>query len=247
MNDIPVAGAFISCQGPSQPYRTTRTDTEGKFVLEKICTGKVRISARTDGKPQLYGDIESDARASDVKLAVNVRGLNTMFFVPEQAPPSGDVPWSDYEELAICNVPIILTTPSLVGRPLPELRPLKIEFSTVTSDKMILVCFWDMEQRPSRHCIRQLAEKAEDLLEKGVIVVSIQSSDIDEETFKEWVKQYRIPFPSGTTTSEAGGDYFTWGVKFLPWLVLTDRQHVVQAEGFSLAELDEKLKQIAGE
>ncbi len=247
VNDAPVAGALVSCQGPSQPYRTTKTDTEGKFVLEKICTGKVRISARTSGKSPLYGDIESSAGASEVKLAVSVRGLNAMSSVPEQSPSSGDVPWPDYNELAICNVPIILTTPSLVGRPLPELRPLKIEFSTDTSDKMILVCFWDMEQRPSRHCIRQLATKAEDLAEKGVIVVSVQASGVDEKWLKEWVKEYKIPFPSGTTTAEAGGDYFTWGVKSLPWLILTDRQHVVQVEGFSLAELGEKLKQIAGE
>jgi hypothetical protein len=245
-NDAPVAGALVSCQGPSQPYRTTKTDTEGKFVLEKICTGKVRISAHTSGKSPLYGDIESDAGASDVKLAVSVRGLNAMSSVPEQSPSSGDVPWPDaYNELAICsNIPILLTTPSLVGRPLPELRPLKIEFSTDTSDKMILVCFWDMEQRPSRHCIRQLAEKAADLAEKGVIVISVQSSGVDEKTLKEWVKDYRISFPSGTTTAEAGGDSFTWGVKALPWLILTDRQHVVQAEGFSFPELGEKLKGI---
>ncbi|TKJ37057.1 MAG: hypothetical protein CEE38_09140 [Planctomycetes bacterium B3_Pla] len=246
VNDAPVAGALVSCQGPSQPYRTTRTDTEGKFVLEKICNGKVRISARTSSKQPLYGYIESSAGASDVKLAVSVRGLNAMFSVPEQSSSSDDLPWPEaYNELAICNnIPIVLTTPSLVGRPLPELRPLKIEFSTDTSNKMILVCFWDMEQRPSRHCIRQLAENSEDLAEKGVIVVSVQSSGVDEKWLKEWVKEYKIPFPSGTTTAEAGGDYFTWGVKSLPWLILTDRQHVVQAEGFSLAELGEKLKGI---
>jgi len=30
---------------------------------------------------------------------------------------------------------------------------------------------------------------------------------------------------------------FTWGVKFLPWLILTDKQHIVQADGFSINEL----------
>ena len=34
---------------------------------------------------------------------------------------------------------------------------------------------------------------------------------------------------------------FTWGVKFLPWLILTDKQHIVQADGFSINELDEKI------
>jgi len=34
---------------------------------------------------------------------------------------------------------------------------------------------------------------------------------------------------------------FAWGVKSLPWLILTDRKHIVRAEGFGLSELDEKL------
>jgi hypothetical protein len=34
---------------------------------------------------------------------------------------------------------------------------------------------------------------------------------------------------------------FSWGVRSLPWLILTDKKHVVTDEGFSLAELDEKL------
>ena len=35
----------------------------------------------------------------------------------------------------------------------------------------------------------------------------------------------------------------TWGVKSLPWLILTNRTHVVCAEGFSLGDLDNKLGQ----
>jgi len=34
---------------------------------------------------------------------------------------------------------------------------------------------------------------------------------------------------------------FVWGVKSLPWLILTDQKHIVEANGFSLAELDEKI------
>ena len=36
---------------------------------------------------------------------------------------------------------------------------------------------------------------------------------------------------------------FNWGVKSLPWLILTNRNHVAAAEGFSLDELDEKIKE----
>jgi hypothetical protein len=33
-----------------------------------------------------------------------------------------------------------------------------------------------------------------------------------------------------------------WGVKSLPWLILTDDEHVVRAEGFALTELDDKIE-----
>lgn len=33
-----------------------------------------------------------------------------------------------------------------------------------------------------------------------------------------------------------------WGVKSLPWLVLTDRKHIVRDEGFALTELEDKIK-----
>jgi len=36
---------------------------------------------------------------------------------------------------------------------------------------------------------------------------------------------------------------FKWGVKSLPWLILTDEEHIVRAEGFGIQELDERLKQ----
>jgi internalin A len=35
---------------------------------------------------------------------------------------------------------------------------------------------------------------------------------------------------------------FAWGVRSLPWLILTDCNHVVTAEGFGPGELDEKIK-----
>jgi hypothetical protein len=34
---------------------------------------------------------------------------------------------------------------------------------------------------------------------------------------------------------------FAWGVKSLPWLILTDQEHIVRAEGFSLSEFDKKI------
>jgi hypothetical protein len=32
-----------------------------------------------------------------------------------------------------------------------------------------------------------------------------------------------------------------------PWLILTDKEHIVQAEGFSISELENKYKHVSGE
>jgi len=220
-NDEPVADARISTYGEGQPYRNTKTDAEGKFTIEKICAGKIRISANTSGRTRLYGNVETDGGATDVRVVISERPSTTRY-VPKRPP-------------------------SLVGRPLPELKDLKIEISSAdVSDKMLLVCFWDMEQRPSRYCIRQLAKQAEQLKQKGVIVVAVQASKIDENTLNEWVKKYKISFPVGMVQGDVEKSRFAWGVRSLPWLILTDRKHIICAEGFALSELSEKLKQIDG-
>jgi len=36
---------------------------------------------------------------------------------------------------------------------------------------------------------------------------------------------------------------FNWGIKSLPWLILTDSKQVVTAEGCGLDELDDKIGQ----
>jgi hypothetical protein len=34
-----------------------------------------------------------------------------------------------------------------------------------------------------------------------------------------------------------------WGVRSLPWLILTDRKHIVTVEGFGLNELNDEIKE----
>jgi hypothetical protein len=140
----------------------------------------------------------------------------------------------------------LIFSPSLIGKPLPELKDLKVDLSPANvSDKMLLVCFWDMEQRPSRNCIMRLARQAEQLKQKGVAVVAIQASKIDENKLNDWVKKYKIPFAVGIVQGDVEKTRFTWGVKSLPWLILTNSQHIIHAEDFSLTELDEKISAIA--
>jgi peroxiredoxin len=134
--------------------------------------------------------------------------------------------------------------PSLVGKALPSLENLNLKLDAdQVKDKTILICFWDKQQRPSRNCITQLTEQAEYLKEEGVTVIAVQTSNVDKNTFNEWVKKNNIPFPVGVIQDDEEKTRFNWGVKSLPWLILTDRNHVVTAEGFGLDELDNKIGQ----
>jgi len=99
-----------------------------------------------------------------------------------------------------------------------------------------------MNQRPSRNCIIRLAKQAEQLKQKGITVVAVQASKIDENKLNQWAKKYKIPFPVGIVQGDVEKTRFTWGIRSLPWLILTNRKHIVNANGFSLAELDEKIK-----
>jgi len=215
VNGKPVANVRVFCYGDNQPNRRIQTDTDGKFTIEKICTGKIRISANKSGTTtRLYGDIETESGATDVTVVISERS-SSIHYVPK---------W-----------PL-----SLVGRPLPELKDLKIEISSAdVSDKMILVCFWDMEQRPSQYCIRQLAKQAEELKQKGVTVVAVQASKVNENALNKWIKKYNIPFTVGMVQGNVEKSRFAWGVRSLPWLILTDQEHIVRSNGFSLAELNE--------
>jgi len=56
------------------------------------------------------------------------------------------------------------------------------------------------------------------------------------------VKNYNIPFPVGMVQGDVEKSHFTWSMRSLPWLILTNRSHVVTAEGFGLDELNEKIK-----
>jgi len=55
----------------------------------------------------------------------------------------------------------------------------------------------------------------------------------------EWAGKNGIPFAVGSIEAEEEKTRFAWGAKALPWLILTDKEHVVRAEGFSLGGLGE--------
>ena len=131
---------------------------------------------------------------------------------------------------------------SLVGKPLPELEQFGLKSASNTGGKKMLVCFWNMKQRPSRNCALQLDKRAKLLADKGVYTVLVYAGPVVESAVNDWLRKNRIAIPSGKFDGNIQVLGRSWAVQSLPWLVLTDRDHIVIAEGFPLTELDEKIK-----
>jgi hypothetical protein len=66
-----------------------------------------------------------------------------------------------------------------------------------------------------------------------------------EDDFKAWKKEAALPFPIGCVKGDTEKARLNWGAGALPWLILTDKAHLVAAEGFALEELEAKLKDLS--
>jgi hypothetical protein len=135
------------------------------------------------------------------------------------------------------------TPPSLVDKSLPSFA--NVLFNSVperTDEIALLICLFDMNQRPSRNCIMQLSKRAQELKIKEVAVIAIHASKIEHEKLDEWTKKNDISFPVGMIKDDEEKTRFNWGVKSLPWLILTNKEHVITAEGLNLLELNAQLE-----
>jgi glutaredoxin len=89
----------------------------------------------------------------------------------------------------------------------------------------------------------QLAKMAETLKAKGIAVAAVQATPMDQNELSQWVKKNKIPFPVGMIQSDEEKTRFAWGVRSLPWLILTDQNHVVVSHGFGYQDLNSQLNQ----
>ncbi|MHC4166438.1 MAG: thioredoxin domain-containing protein [Planctomycetota bacterium] len=127
---------------------------------------------------------------------------------------------------------------------LRQFTDIDIEFSIdQAAGKMLLLCFWDMTQRPSRNCIQQLSKMSDELTAENVLVAAVHASKVGKTELNEWVERNNLHFPVGTVRGDEEKTRSIWGVKSLPWLILTDRNHRVIGEGFGLNELEDKLEE----
>jgi len=131
-----------------------------------------------------------------------------------------------------------------VGKPLPAFEGIDIGFDMQQAGgSILLICFWDMNQRPSRNCIMQLSKKLQELREQNVVVIAIQASKIEQEKLDDWIRDNEIDLLVGLIADQEEKVRFDWGVKSLPWLILTDGDHIIRAEGFGLGELEIKIRE----
>jgi len=206
--------------------RTTTTDADGRFRFEHIRT-KVRPSAsrrqdQWEHVPRLwqltYGDITQTFSFTD-----------------------GDT----IDDFEFVIRPSLDDTTTLVGCALPKMEGIEIDGAAVAKDKAVVVCFFDYQQRPSRNAVMRLARQAETFEAAGVQIVAIQVSDVDRTTLDAWAKKNEFTFPTGQITADVEAVRAAWAAKSLPWLILTDQSHTVRAEGFTVAELQTKVGELA--
>ncbi len=220
----PVPDARLTCTGDGQRYLNTTSDENGKYKFEKLIPGLVSVSANktyfgaanSDPK-QYFGNAPTEAGATNVRVVITEAAISIV------------------SSLKVESVSLINKQLPLIENLFKGFMPEKIK------DKNVLVCFWDYEQRPSRNCILELTKKTEQLKEKDIEIIAIQSSKIELEPFDKWIQENNIPFTIGAIPSDQEKTQLEWGVKSLPWLILTDKNHKVTAEGFGIAELDEKI------
>ena len=134
---------------------------------------------------------------------------------------------------------------SLLNMPLPALPDLSKDLSQIqTGDKPLLVCLCDIQQRSSRQCLSRLSKKVSALSAKGFTIVVVQVSKVHLERHQAWLKEARLDLPIHMCECDFEVRKAAWAVKGLPWLILTDKSHVVRAEGFALNELDFRIKEL---
>ncbi len=228
----------LRIRSPGNPYKliSLTFNEDGTFHAEDVPAGDY----------YLYLHAYEPPASSRTRRGERIGLLNHHFTIPDMPNGRSDEPFELGElELEIVGGSIVI--PSLAGKQLPSIKDLNMDFSLdEINNNLILVCFFDMQQRPSRRCITRLAAQAEKLKHQGVTVFAVQTSKIEEDELEDWVKENDIPFPVGTTQTDEKRTEFTWGVKSLPWLILTDAERTVRAEGFGLDELEEKILQAGG-
>ena len=222
-DDKPVAEAFVSVTGQGQTMLPARqTDAKGKFTIDKLCEGTVRISVIVQSPKQMWADQSAKAGDQNVKIALA----------------------SQQQRRVVAPTP----ARSLAGKPLPDLGKLNVAAAAVkrTEGKAVLVAFFDVRQRPSRHYLKKLVARTKSLQDQGLAVILVQAAPVEPDEMQQMADKLGVEQPLAVMKDDIDKTRAAWAVKGMPWFILADAEHTVRADDFSFDELDEKLETIAG-
>jgi len=97
--------------------------------------------------------------------------------------------------------------------------------------KAVLLCFVDIQQRPSRHLLTQLNQESLELANKDIVMVGVQIADGAPADLAEWMANESNALPVVRPGGNAENLRRTWGIQSLPWLILMDRDRNILAAG----------------
>jgi hypothetical protein len=133
---------------------------------------------------------------------------------------------------------------SLVGKTLPSIAEFGVALDpNIFKSKKLLVCFFDYQQQSNQNSIQALNKQAQSLLDKDIYLIFVQVESVTEQALAAWLTQNKIQPLVGASKIDLPALGRRWGVKSLPWLILTDKNHKVTAEGFVIGDLDKKISE----
>jgi hypothetical protein len=215
-DEKPVVRANVFMYGQGQPNGSVRTDDKGRFKFDAVCEGTVQLSASAQNA---HGNTRAEAGDTNVVIRLGVSQSYSVRETPRRS--------------------------SLKGKLLPDLAAVELSGDAAPAGKPLLLCLFDIEQRPSRRFVKQLADQHEALRQKGLTVLGVQAAVTTADSFKEWKDGNPVPFPVGRLAEKADKTKWASEVESLPWLILIDGDRRVTAEGFPLDELETKMKGLA--
>ncbi len=214
MQGDPVIDAQVQVLIAGGRVEKVSTDPNGAFVVEGLSAGPAKIVA-THSARGLYGETDTSAPAEEVEIVCGARAA------PGESAPVAVV---------------------LPGKALSDFDFLKEPVAAAKSDgAIVLVCIWNVEQRPSRHVAKALAARTGALREAGVAYISIEVSALSDGERSEAMSEAGIDSAGIYFLSESSRAQERLGADSLPFLLLTDLEHIIRAANFSLDDLDAKI------
>jgi len=202
----------------------TTTDKQGRFKMKRISEGPVTVQVGFGQGP--------DAAYVHAHTGDHVKIVLGDYF-------------KDY-----------VSPVSLVGQKLPDLSSLEIGFDPRRiQNKKTLVCFVDVTEHGSQSAVKYLNKLRYDLEERNLAIVCVQVTPIDEDRFNAWKKDNKIRIPIAVLPGDAwwkdkkkllnlnppdnrsGTLAEKWGVRSLPWMILTDENQNIMATGFEYSRI----------